>query len=127
MAAAEKQMHSMEWQSAKAKANKQINNWAQYMPDLEGKSESKVIGPRFKFTPRFHRPNTSGNLPKVRCRQFKGGGDDKHTRTSEWHPSFTIFCLNFSVNFIGVYRHKTGQDGHFRDSSIIKDYPIAHI
>ena len=95
MAAAEKQMHSMEWQSAKAKANKQINNWAQYMPDLEGKSESKVIGPRFKFTPRFHRPHTSGNLPKVRCRQFKGGGDDKHTRTSEWHPSYTIFCLNF--------------------------------
>ena len=36
MAAAEKQMHSMEWQSAKAKANKQINNWAQYMPDLVG-------------------------------------------------------------------------------------------
>ena len=74
MAAAEKQMHSMEWQSAKAKANKQINNWGSVIcPTSWGKSESKVIGPRFKFTPRFHRPHTSGNLPKVRYRQFKGG------------------------------------------------------
>ena len=83
------------------------------MPDLEGKSESKVIGPRFKFTPRFHRPHTSGNLPKVRYRQFKGGRwwqTYKDIRVASFiHNILLELFQSTSLVSIGIKLGMTGQ------------------